>query len=161
MHSRGFRKEICKILNTDTEAMVAISWCPRHQGIPSNEEADKLAKSGAKMPPERPNYKTQAYVTTLHKCKMREAWHHRWLNAPNPPSAWFQPANNIPPMLRPTKRFLSTNRKMFSGLMQCRMGHAHTGEYYRCFIPTESIECPCRATLQTRQHITQDCKIHQ
>src|SRR5258708_31200892 len=87
-HSRGFRKEICKILNADMEAMVAISWCPRHQGIPSNEEANKLAKSGAKMPPERPNYKTQAYVTALHKHEMQEAWHHRWSNTPNPPSMW-------------------------------------------------------------------------
>jgi len=118
-HSRGFRKEICKILNADTEAMVAISWCPRHQGIPSNEEADKLAKSGAKMTPERPNYKTQVYVATLHKHEMQEAGQHRWSNTPNPPGAWFQPANNIPPILRPMKRLLSTDRKTFSRLMQC------------------------------------------
>ena len=66
-HSQGFRQEIFNILNADEEARVAISWCPSHQGITGNEEADKLAKSGSKLPPVRPNYKTQAYVTALHK----------------------------------------------------------------------------------------------
>ena len=47
-HSRGFRREI---LNADEEAIVAISWCPGHQGITGNKEADKLAKSGSKLPP--------------------------------------------------------------------------------------------------------------
>ncbi len=73
-HSRGFRREICNILNADEENMVAISWCPRHQGITGNEAADKLAKLGTKSCPENPNYKTQAYVMSLHKCEMLEAW---------------------------------------------------------------------------------------
>ena len=123
-HSRGFRHEIFNILNTDDEAMIAISWCPGHQGIPGNEEADKLAKSGSKLPPERPNYKTQAYIVALHKREMQEAWHHRWSNTPNPPSAWFQLANNFPPLLKPTERLLSMDCKMFSRLTQCRTGHA-------------------------------------
>src|SRR5258708_24324834 len=86
-HSRGFRHEIFNILNTDDEAMIAISWCPGHQGIPRNEEADKLAKSGSKLPPERPNYKTQAYIMALHKREMQEACHHRWSNTLNPPTS--------------------------------------------------------------------------
>ena len=88
-------------------------------------------------------------------------WKHRWSNTPNPPSAWFQPANRIPPQLKPTQRFLSTDRKTFSRLVQSRTGHAHTGEYYRRFVPTQDVECPCGAQVQTRQHITLDCKRHQ
>ncbi len=76
-HSRGFRKEICNILNADEEVMVAISWCPGHQGIRGNEPADKLANSGLKLHPEEPNYKTQPHVTATHKCEMLEAWQHR------------------------------------------------------------------------------------
>src|SRR5258708_39954120 len=77
-HSRGFRKEICEILNADDKAIMAISWCPGHHGIIGNEEVDKLAKLGAKLQPEQPNYKTQAYIVALHKCKMLEAWRYRW-----------------------------------------------------------------------------------
>ena len=66
-HSQGFRQEIFNILNADKEARVAISWCPGHQGITGNEEADKLAKLGSKLPSVRPNFKTQAYITALHK----------------------------------------------------------------------------------------------
>src|SRR5258708_2801435 len=159
-HSRGFRKEICEILNADDEAVVAISWCPGHHGIIGNEEADKVAKSGAKLQPERPNYKTQAYIAALHKREMLEAWRYRWSNTPNPPRAWFQPANIIPPTLKPTERFLTTDRKTFSRLIQCRTGHAHTGEYYKRFVPPQTIECPCGAAIQTRQHITLECKNH-
>src|SRR5260370_12209125 len=118
-HSRGFRKEICSILNADDESIVAISWCPRHQDVVGNEEADKLAKLGSKLIPQRPNYKMQAYVMGLHKQEMLEAWQHRWSNTPNPPSAWFQLANKFPPMLKPTKCFISTDQKTFSRLIQC------------------------------------------
>src|SRR5258708_4696893 len=153
-HSRGFRKEIFNILNEDEEAMVAISWCPSHQGITGNEEADKLAKLGTKTHPDNPNYKTQAYVTALHKCEMLEAWQHRWMNTQNTPSTWFQPPNRIPLTLKPTERFLSTDWKTFSRLIQCCTRHAHTGKYYKQFILTQEIGCPCRATTQTHQHVT-------
>src|SRR5260370_39111248 len=85
---------------------------------------------------------------------------HRRSNTPNPPSTWFQPANKPPLRLKLTKRFLSTNQKTFSRLMQCHTRHAHTGEYYKCFVPTQEISCPCRARLQTQQHITSVWKNH-
>ncbi len=132
-HSRGFRKEIFNILNEDKEAMIAISWCPGHQGITGNKEADKLVKLGlgTKTHPDNPNYKTQAYIAALHKHKMLEAWCHRWLNPQNPPSTWFQPANRIPLTLKPMEGFLSMDWKTFSRLLQCCTSHAHTGEYYK------------------------------
>ncbi len=125
-------------------------------GIVSNEVADKLAKSGSTLLPERPKYKTQAYVARLHKQELAEMWKLRRSNTPNPPSTWFQPANRIPPRLKPMERFLSTDQKTFSRLMQCRTGHAHMGEYYRRFVPTQDIECPCGVQVQMRQHITLD-----
>ena len=96
----------------------------------------------------------------LHKHKMLEAWRHKWSNSPNSLSAWFQPANKLPPTLKLMKRFLSTDRKTFSRLMQAHTGHAHTGKYYKRFVPTQEIGCPCGTNLQTRQHITLECKAY-
>ncbi len=62
-HSRGFRREVCDILNMNKEAIVAISWCPGHQGILGNKEADKLAKSGSKVCPED--------LTTRHRLMLQ------------------------------------------------------------------------------------------
>src|SRR5260370_35374233 len=50
---------------------------------------------------------------------------------------------------------------MFSRLIQCQTGHAHTGKYYRHFVPTEETSCPCGAVLQTQQHVTLECKTHE
>ena len=64
-HSRAFRKTIGKILNSNNDTRVAISWCPSHSGIIGNEEADDRAKSGARLTPIDPKYKTQSYVAGL------------------------------------------------------------------------------------------------
>ena len=90
---------------------------------------------------------------------MLEAWKFRWTNAPNPPQSGFHHANKIPLSLQPTERFRKTDRKTFSRLVQCRTGHAHTGEYYRKFVPMESTECPCGTNLQTREHIVKSCRL--
>ena len=59
-----------------------------------------------------------------------------------------------------TKRFRSTDHKMFSRLIQCRTGHAHIGEYYRNFVSSEEIDCSCGAPLRTREHILKECRFH-
>ena len=57
------------------------------------------------------------------------------------------------------ERFQKTERKTFSRLVQCCTGHAHTGEYYRKFIPMESMECPCGTNLQTHEHVVKSCRL--
>src|SRR5260221_12301607 len=41
-----------------------------------------------------------------------------------------------------------------------RTGHAHIGEYYCQFVPSENQMCHCSDTLQTRQHTLFECKTH-
>ena len=60
--------------------------------------------------------------------------------------------------LIPMGRFWRTDRKTFSRLVQCRTGHAHIGDYYKKFIHSENVECPCGATPQTREHVLKSCK---
>jgi len=159
-HSKAFRRAIGMILCTNTETKIAISWCPGHSSIIGNEEADKLAKSALLLNPMNPNYRTQAFVGTLHKRELLEEWRFRWMNTPNPIRSGFHPANRIPPTLKPTERFNQTDCQMFSRLIQCRTGHTHIGEYYKKFVPTKNMGCTCRTTTQTHEHIIKQCKRH-
>ncbi|EJD53455.1 hypothetical protein AURDEDRAFT_54215 [Auricularia subglabra TFB-10046 SS5] len=47
---------------------------------------------------------------------------------------------------------------MFARLLQCRTGHAFTGEYYRAIDkPERGFACTCGVPLQTRDHLLVGC----
>src|SRR5258708_1722335 len=81
----------------------------------------------------------------------------QWNNHQTPPSSGFQPTNTLPPMLSLTNRFKDLDHKNFSRLIKFHTGHTHIGEYYRWFIRTEDLSCPCSHTIQTRCHILREC----
>ena len=107
-HSKGFRWEICDILNSNEESKVAISWCLGHQGIIGNEEADNLAKLGSKLNPDRPNYKTQAYVVALHKWELLEALETQVVEHTEPPQHMV-PTSQQNPTITETHREIPLN----------------------------------------------------
>ena len=92
---------------------------------PRHKEADGLAKSSSHQRPQNPNFKSQAYIHTLCKRELLEAWRFRWTNTLNPQHSGFHQVNRIPLSLIPTERFQRTDRKTFSRLVQCHTGHAH------------------------------------
>ncbi len=155
--SLTFRSHIGDILNEVENALVAISWVPGHTGIAGNKKVDQLAKEGTKRRPDRCDFKTQAFVSSLHKREMLEAWTFRWSNHPNLHNSGFHSANTIAPTLSPTPQFINLEHKSFSCLIQFRTGHAHIGEYYSRFVRSEDPMCGCGQTIQTRQHILKEC----
>ncbi|KAI6101635.1 hypothetical protein EDD16DRAFT_1461716, partial [Pisolithus croceorrhizus] len=54
--------------------------------------------------------------------------------------------------------FRELNRATYGRLIQCRTGHAFTGEYYSSFVPLENTSCPtCGEHIQAREHILTTC----
>jgi hypothetical protein len=51
-------------------------------------------------------------------------------------------------------------RAVSSRITQVITGHSFCGQYYRRFVPSESVACPCGKKLQTREHILRECPLH-
>ncbi|KAI6117362.1 hypothetical protein EDD16DRAFT_1447826, partial [Pisolithus croceorrhizus] len=69
----------------------------------------------------------------------------------------FSPTNRLPPSLKPQKHFCESKWAIYGHLIQCRTGHAFTGEYYSSFVPSEAISCPCGEHFQAQEHILAVC----
>ena len=89
------------------------------------------------------------------------AWRREWDHRPI--TGRYAIANRIPPSLKPLAHFrdLCGDRELYGRVVQCHLGHGFIGEYYKDFVPSESIDCPCGEPVQTRQHVLQDCPVYE
>lgn len=97
--------------------------------------------------------------TSLRKALLEE-WTTHWRNTLRA-SSLFSPADRLPPSLRPREHFCESKRAIYGRLIQCRTGHAFTGEYYSSFVPTETTSCSCGERIQTREHILTSCPAYE
>ncbi|KDR78133.1 hypothetical protein GALMADRAFT_138268 [Galerina marginata CBS 339.88] len=108
--------------------------------------------------PRAPIYPPPAAPTTIESMIYDTTsirWVNRWKKTPK--TGGFAISNTLQPTLRPTKRFLNTQREIFGRLIQCRTGHAYTGEFRRRFFPDKVQDCPCGEEYQSREHILAHC----
>jgi hypothetical protein len=110
--------------------------------------------------PDNPHHSSAAFDINARRQHTREQWIHRWQNRPITHRSDFHTADRIPPTTRPTRRFKTLDRKLFSRSIQCRTGHAHIGSYYEYFNIEEPYRCSCGA-FETRNHIMLDCIKHE
>lgn len=155
--SRRFREKITNFLNEDPSHTVEVDWSPGHKGIQGNELADRLAKQAAESMEPTMTGTTRAHALRKAKEKAIEKWVDEWKKTT--PTGRFAPANRFQPTGKPGKGtpFKKYGRELFGRIVQCRTGHAYIGEYYKSFVPSEQVDCPCGAPLQTRAHILQEC----
>ena len=126
--------------------------------IKGNDRSDELAKRGATERPFTPLFSI-AHARRLEKASVLEGWKHEWLAEVQ--GGGFAIANRRPPSFATTRYFKTLPRELFSRTMQCRTGHAHIGEYYSRFVPSELTDCVCGANPQTREHILKECTRHE
>lgn len=156
--SRRFRNATLQILDELPNVNIHVEWTPGHHGIKGNERADALAKLGGSLEPAYPGYKSLAYVGARTKEAALQRWQHKWACGKRHRN--FIHADHFPPSFRPRDHFYTLSRKTFSRVTQCRTGHAHIGEYYARFVPTEDRACPCGVASQTREHVLRQCPLY-
>lgn len=116
----------------------------------------KLAKGGVLRPPTLPVSLSRTRARRDSSDRLLSNWRTQWLATARRDS--FAPANRIAPSTRPTPHLRALDKAAFSRLLQCRTGHAFTGEYLRAINkPERSFACTCGVPLQTRDHLLVGC----
>lgn len=151
------------LLTGDENLKLEIHWSPGHSDIDGNERADVLAKQGAASLDLAPLVgPTISYYREQSKTRAHESWVSEWeLGNPKPNLAAV--ATRRPPSTRASKflREFNGSVEITSRTIRALTGHAFMGEYYRRFVPTERVKCPCGHRIQTRDHIIMDCVLHE
>jgi ribonuclease HI len=155
-----FHNTLKPLLESNHNLTITVAWCPSHCDIPGNERADELAKQATMLERQIPFSVTRSNAKRRAKRSTLLLWQQEW--GKNPRVGRFAIANCIPPSLKPTHHLLHLKGKWetYGRLIQCRTGHAYTGEFRRSFIPLspDPSSCPCdNELLETRTHILRDC----
>ena len=156
----SFHNLIRPLLTTHPNLSITVAWCPSHCGIPGNERADTLAKEATTLGCQIPFSTTRSNAKRRSKSTVVKMWQKDWKNTPK--TGRYAIANRITPSLNPTKHFqqLRCKREIFGRVLQCRTGHAYTGEFRQTFLPSspDPTHCSCdEEILETRTHILLDC----
>lgn len=151
-----FADSIEQYLLSDDRNRVTIAWVPGHEGLAGQEVSDRMAKAGTVLPSSLPVSITITRAKRAVSDKLNEAWHNLWLS--NTRRNLYSPANRIPPSTRPTPHLRTLDKSTYARVLQCRTGHAFTGEYNRAINkPDRGLACVCGAPLQTRDHLLAHC----
>jgi ribonuclease HI len=155
-----FHHTLRPILETNANLSVSVSWCPSHCDIPGNDRADELAKEATAFGRQTPFSVSRSNAKRRSKRTCLKLWQQEWKNSPK--VGRFAIANRLSPSLNQNHHFtnLQNNREVFGRVIQCRTGHAFTGEFRRDFLPLspDPTSCPCdNETLESRNHILREC----
>ncbi|KAK7090611.1 hypothetical protein V1264_010383 [Littorina saxatilis] len=129
-------------LQQSTEKTV-IQWIPSHCNIQGNEEADRLAKEGGKLPQENQQV-TFGEAKTIVKEKQRK----RWLQQH--------------PQYNPRDSYYQLSRKDQVIIVRLRTGHCRLRHHmFSKFHIGDTPVCHCGIADMTVEHLLQHCPIHQ
>ena len=155
-HSVVFTDTAEAFLTLDDTLRLTVEWVPGHEGIYGQDISDEMAKAGTTLPSALPHTLTLTRAARDATKQAAATWTERW-RAQTRRNA-FAPADRIPPSLRPTPHLQALDKRTLARLVQCRSGHAFTGEYNRAMNkPERGLACTCGQALQTRDHMLVDC----
>ena len=129
------------LLHLPEKCTTVLQWIPAHCGIPGNERADRLAKSGSKH--QQPNVpSTYQEVKTLLRNKRTREWKRRTGDY----NASADPINIL-------------QRSEQTTIFRLRTGHCGLKSHLKRIGVANSAQCDCRTADQTVHHVLQDCPL--
>ena len=159
-----FRSNFHDVFTARKDIKVSVVWTPGHGGTAGMKKADKLAKLGSssKKKPLLDFTSRSAALSNLEANTLQRWKDHIDAHPFKKTSGFFEASQSLHPHLRPPKWFKQISRPIMSRLTQFATGHAHTGEYYKDFVKTNSTTCPCTASgekpvFHSRVHIVKEC----
>ncbi|KAG8762074.1 hypothetical protein FRC11_011339, partial [Ceratobasidium sp. 423] len=155
-----FRNAVDNFLAHHPNATAEIHWVPGHESVAGNERADMLAKEGGLAPPTPFFAHSITWARAHSKDRVVRDRGRQYAAASHPPHV----AQSLPrpPSWKPSYVYtLDPSRGVHTRLNQLILGHGFFGEYYRRFVPTEDVGCPCgNVSAQSASHILYDCPLH-
>ena len=152
--SQQFAEAAMSFLDENQRANIEISWVPGHMDIEGNDRADELVKEATEFEPATET----TTITKLHwqlRAKMKTEWTIKW--ARKPIAGQYAISDCILPSLAGSHTFCTLDQCILGIVTQARTGHGYFSEYYQTHNIQEPTNCPCRAGLQTCEHIVFEC----
>jgi len=152
------REHIATLRRTRPGIIIEIRWCPAHEGIAGNEEADKWAKIAAEKPGARGVEHLVPLPRSLANFK-REISEKKWAEARQWAGARTSKAKyRLPKSQRPDGTVAGSTKRLASRFYQIKTGHCRTGQYLHWTKNRPTPQCWwCRCPAQTRDHLFKVC----
>ena len=153
------RKHIAALRRAEPDITIEIRWCPAHEGVEGNEQADRWAKLAADEPDtpgvEWPEGVRPRYLANIRREISEKKWAEarQWAGGRTSKKKYRMPTSQ-----RPDGTVAGSAKRLAKRFYQLKTGHCSTGEYLHWTKFRLTAQCWWRPhPKQTREHLLKGC----
>ena len=152
------------LLLTDFPTLILnLIWCPGHEGVTGNEEADLSARKAcaSRIPTSTPITASFCFLITMKDLLDNCTYYwEAYKELPGGFSSGFQALLYPTLRVKPLYKELLNNRSLCSRFVRIVSHHCFCGAYYKRFHIPEDFSCPCGKTrIQDVDHLLYHCSL--
>jgi len=153
------RQHIAELWRKAPSTIIEIRWCPAHEGVEGNEQADKWAKLAAEEPDtpgvEWPDKARPRSLANIRREILEKKWAQarKWAGGRTSKKRYKMPKSQ-----KPDGTVAGSTKRFAERFYQLKMGHARTGDYLHRTKSRPTPQCWwCPHPRQTREHLLKGC----